>query len=256
MPGGVIIVVDEWKKIWNEKGALTKDDFVTNLKDTRDGFFYLKKQMGITTIGTEEEPSADGFISQFDDNYKKMVSLNSKEFIPKSFFDVGCGSGSYLFLLQRRYNASVVGGMDYSESLVNIARQAVLNPCELYADEAVNLRTDLKYDVVYSRSIFQYFPSEEYAYKVVKLMLKKANYSIAILDVYDIDKRDEFIQYRKSNTNDYDMKYSKTKHLFLSKKRFEEIADDDNCKVFFSNSELPGYWNSAFTYDVYIYINP
>lgn len=84
-------------------------------------------------------------------------------------------------------------------------------------------------------------------------MLEKANHSVAILDVHDLQFKEKFLEYRRSKIDNYDDRYSNTQHLFLPKNLFIEIAEKNNCSIKFSHSKLPGYWNDEFTYDVYMF---
>lgn len=245
--------MNNWKKIWNEKGK-NNAAISFDLLSTEEGFSECKRLMGITILeGTGA--SYDGLLAQFKENLKEMTFSLDDNYEPESFFDVGCGSGSYLFLLSRLLHQKNLrlGGLDFSESLINIAKQAVGNYNELYCSEAAELDTEIKYDVVFSRSIFQYFSDEEYARKTTEKMLEKAIHSIAILDVHDLKKRDKFIEYRRGIIKDYDKKYADIPHLFLSKEMFIDIAEKNNCSIKFAHSPLPNYWNSDFTYDIYMF---
>lgn len=62
-----------------------------------EGFFKLKQWMGVTKI-EGDGPSMDDYISQFEMNLKEMSFSLEQDYVPQSFFDVGCGTGSYLFL--------------------------------------------------------------------------------------------------------------------------------------------------------------
>lgn len=244
--------MNSWKEIWNNKGkSAGKVDL--EAVSMEEGFAKLKQLMGITVIDGDG-PSLKGFLDQFRENLREMCFSSKGEYMPTSFFDVGCGTGAYLFFIRRMFGESVfLGGTDYSEAYIDIARQ-VLNSCkELYSGDAEKLDTEIKYDVVYSRSIFQYFSDPNYARTVVEKMLEKSNHSVAILDVHDLKQQESFLAYRRSVIEDYDNKYANTKHLFLPKEMFMEIAEEHSCSIKFAHSELPGYWNSKFTYDVYLF---
>lgn len=91
------------------------------------------------------------------------------------------------------------------------------HPVELYCGEAVDIDPDVKYDSVMSNSVFEYFESDEYAEKVMQKMLEKAEYSIGIFDVHDAEKKDEYLQYRRSIIQNYDEKYKNLDKNFLTK---------------------------------------
>lgn len=77
-------------------------------------------------------------------------------------------------------------------------------------------------------------------------MMNKARYSIAVLDVHDNEKREQYLQYRRSIIKNYDEKYKN-----LKKKFFENFASENQLTIKKGNVE--GYWNNQFTYDVYMY---
>ena len=240
-----------WEKIWNEKGAIDDNENFEGMS-AEAVFCRLKELMGITVFDGNGVTVND-FVVQFERNIREMIFSPVGNFEPQSFFDLGCGTGSYLFLLQKKFPCAKLGGADFSKGFIGTASRVIANPLELCDCEASGIDTSLKYDVVYSRSIFQYFPDKAYAEKVVRLMLAKSNYSTAILDVHDIEKEQEFLDYRRSKVEDYDKKYSDTRHLFLPKEMFLKIAAENNCSVKFAHSHLPGYWNDRFTYDVYMF---
>ncbi len=146
-----------------------------------------------------------------------------------------------------------IGGVDYSKPLIDVASEAMPFAKELYCGEAASLDTSIKYSCVYSRSVFQYFPDEQYAESVINSMIEKATYSIGLLDIHNIAKKEEFIEYRRKTIENFDKKYNELNHMFYSKQFFLDIADKHNCWIKFSKSGLSNYWNDPFTFDVYLY---
>lgn len=66
-----------------------------------------------------------------------------------SAYEVGCGSGANLYLLQNQ--GIKVGGIDYSASLMDIARQIVKDCGNIRTDETVKMDTDEIYDADFSQ---------------------------------------------------------------------------------------------------------
>ena len=87
----------------------------------------------------------------------------------------------------------------------------------------------------------------------MKYLLDKANRCVALFDIFDTVKRDDFLAYRRSVIDNYDEKYADTQHKFYSKELFKELARQNNCEVVFARDSLSGYWNEPFVYDVYLY---
>lgn len=168
----------------------------------------------------------------------------------RSVFEVGCGSGAELYLFQK--DGIRTGGIDYSEHLLNIARGVLGEHAELVCGEAVNTPTETKYDGIFSNSVFSYFPSYEYAERVLELMYMKSSYSIGIVDVHDISKQEAFMKYRADTVKDYGEKYKRLDKLFYSKEFFIKFAEEHRLNIRFSYSDVPGYWNNEFVFDVFM----
>lgn len=241
--------MNSWKTIWNNK----KTDGEFDSDSIEETFQYLKSLMGVASA---EGIGFSDFRDQFDSNLAKIGGY-SFDYKPQSYFEVGCGSGAYLYYLGRKNQKLTVGGIDYSEPLIEAAKNVLnsLKICigELYCAEAIELDVDTKYDCVYSRSVFQYFPSAEYGLAVAEKMLQKARCCVGIFDLFDPQTKDDFLKYRRSVIEDYDVKYRETPHQFYQKESFLTLAQKNGCDVLFSRDPLKGYWNEPFVYDVYLY---
>jgi hypothetical protein len=84
-------------------------------------------------------------------------------------------------------------------------------------------------------------------------MLQKARYSVAVLDVHDEEKQEEYVTYRRSVIENYDELYKGLTKKFFPKEFFDRYAQNNNLKIVIENSCLDGYWNQPFVYDVYLY---
>lgn len=212
-------------------------------------FMELKKLDGWDSTG--KTITKEAFIKQYTNMMRKLFDWKTTEDNNTlSVFEVGCGSGPLLLLSEN--DGYKVGGMDYSESFVEIAKEMLDQPLEMYCDEAKNLETDIEYDVVFSNSAFEYFESEEYAKIVLEKMYTKAKKKIAVLDVLDTEKKDAFLAYRKKLNPDFEERYVNLDKLFLNKSFFEEFAKEHGAEVEFVDANLEGYWNNEFMYDCYI----
>lgn len=205
-------------------------------QSTEELFMELKRLDGWDSTGKEITYSA------FARQYEK--TRNELSFDPrymgreiKSVFETGCGSGPMLLLFKQ--DGFEIGGMDYSDSLIASASEVLGDTKELYCGEAVCMDTSIKYDAVFSNSVFEYFPDEGYALKVLEKMYEKTNYSIGVLDVYDIRYKEEFVSYRES--------------MNLV---FEEMLHDSSWNIpgqeRFSFTKLEGYWNNPFVFDCFM----
>ena len=241
-----------WMEIWNNKNVR---DFVIKKDSPEKTFMGLKNAMGVNKIGGGEISYKD-FFDQFVINYREMTFSAEEQYIPKSFFDVGCGTGGYLYLLSEMKKGYELGGIDYSEPFIRIASKVLGGRVkELSCGEAIHINTDVTYDHVFSRSIFQYFVDQNYAEIVINKMIDKAKHSVGIFDIHDFAKKNAFIAYRKSTIEDYEKKYDDSSHMFYDKEFFLKIAEKRNCGIKFSKAIIQNYWNAPFTYDVYFYKN-
>lgn len=245
--------MQNWKKIWGGKIA---DPAKLSNNCLEDLFMELKRLTGNDTVGNGGV-SYEAFLKQYQMVKKEMAFSTKSEDTPNSFFEVGCGSGALLLLLQndlkKQFDVYSVGGMDYSESLIEAAKLVLDNPTEIYCSEASELATNIKYDCVFSYSAFEYFYDYEYAKTVLDKMIEKANRSVAVLDVHDINKKSEYNEYRRSIIPNYDEKYADLQKLFYDKSFFVSYAENNNLDLKITSCRLDGYWNAPFTYDVYLY---
>lgn len=119
--------------------------------------------------------------------------------------------------------------------------------------EAVDISVDGKYDMVFSDSVFAYFPNENYGKAVLEKMYEKAKKVIVISEVFDKSLQAECECYRRKKFSDYDKRYEGLDKIFYSKGMFLEFAKKHRCTVKFSNVENEYYWNSRYLFNCYIY---
>lgn len=234
---------NNWKSIW-EKRKLNEE--VLNSDDIIELFTELKRADGFDVGGGEIAP--DALLKQYED-IKQRLAKNSPNPL-KSVYEFGCGSGANLLLFE--HDGFTCGGIDYSRALVDIAER-VLKSTDITCGEAINAEAEPKYDCVLSNSVISYFSDTEYALGVFEKMLQKTNYSIGLIDVYNIDKQDDFLAYRRANVENYDEKYRDLNKLFYSKKLFQDFAEKNGLKIEFSESTVENYWNNEFVFNVFFY---
>ena len=236
----------KWKQIWESKQA---DEKTLSADSLEAVFMELKRIDGNDTI-----ERGGVTYSAFRKQYLSMVrNMRGEREKIESVFEAGCGSGP--FLLMFAADGLEIGGMDYSKPHIETAKKVLKTARELYCDEAVNMLTDIKYDCVYSNSMFEYFEDMGYAMKVLDKMCEKANYCTAVLDVHDKSLESEWLAYRRSKIEDYDKKYENLNKLFYSKSIFVDYATAHGMDIKITTSKLDGYWNRDFVFDVYLYKN-
>ena len=146
-----------------------------------------------------------------------------------------------------------MGGVDYSEPLIGEAHRILSMADELYVGEALDIDSSKQYTCCFANSVFSYFPDMKYAENVLEKMVSKSEYSIGIIDVHDINKKEEFTEYRRKLIPDYDDRYKDLGKTFYDKSFFMNFADRHGLDVKFVHSDVKGYWNNRVVFNVYMY---
>src|SRR3989344_5027045 len=145
--------------------------------------------------------------------------------------EIGCGAGAFLCALAE--NTPDVAGTDFSASLIAVAQRAI--PEGTFAvEEARDLRKrPAGYDVVLTNSVFQYFPNFAYAQDVMTAMVEHAARAVAILDVYDEQRRQAMAETRRKflGTAGFQHKYEGLDHLYFNRDWFRQQAEALNCDI-------------------------
>ena len=222
--------MENWKNIWNKSERVNK--IILEILIKVDGFDSATGNF-----------SVDDWIDYTNNLYCK---LNIQE--TDSIFDVGCGSGAFIYPLYLKNHK--VGGIDYSAILIDIANTIFKNSI-FVNNEAVNI-DDEKYDIIVSHSVIYYFKDLDYSEKVIEKMIQKANKKIAIFDINDKSKENEYHKIRMAcmNEDDYKKKYQGLEHLFYDKKWFEDIAKKFNLKINIFDQTFEKYSNSKLRFNV------
>lgn len=237
---------NKWHEVWEQR---TENGTILGSRNPREIFMELKRINGWDSTGSMLE------YGQFYDQY--VQTKNELEFSPRSksnvissVFEVGCGCGANLYLFQN--DGYHVGGMDYATHLIEIAGRVLTDPIELICEEAASLSWEVKYDAVLSNSVFSYFDSYEYAEKVLEAMYHKANQTMGIIDIHNIEKKEEFIQFRKELDQDYEKRYQDLPKFFYDKSFFLDFAEKHNMSIKFTKPDMKGYWNNEFVFNCFM----
>ena len=143
--------MNEWNRIWENRSS----DIVIS-DDVFDMFCKLKKADGFDT------QDVDGYYEAFFSQWKHMVEHITQNIGDiSSVYEVGCGSGVNLYLFQQLKKVTQVGGCDYAQTQIALAKK-ILNANDLQCMEADQIAEKPVYDVILSDSVFQYFQSPEY----------------------------------------------------------------------------------------------
>jgi len=236
---------NRWREVWNKN-----KEFKLFGKEGENEFAVyreLKRLDGFDVSVENEEAYYRRFYDETVavwDRVRKMTDVSSA-------YEVGCGSGANLYLLQNR--GMKVGGIDYSTSLTDIARQVIKESGTITTDEAVRMDTGEKYDVVFSDSVFAYFPNEAYGVRVLEKMYEKASRVVMVREVFDKSMQQECEAYRKKRYADYEERYRGLDKVFYDKEMFSRFAKERHCRIEFDEVDNEYYWNSKYLFNVCIY---
>lgn len=237
--------MNQWKEIWAKHSA---DEGILKKEDEKGILLELKRSSGFDVLGDIRYENWIDWYRQV----KRELSLMAEAECGTmgSVFEVGCGSGANLYLLEK--DGIQCGGLDFSENLMNSARM-ILKTRDCLCDEAIRLPVKSSYDVVFSNSVFSYFADEKYAEAVLEKMYQKARYGIGLLDIHDKDKEGEFIAFREKTVENYQERYKSLPKLFYTKEFFLNFASKHHADIKFTSSGIKGYWNNDFVFNCYIY---
>ena len=222
--------MDNWKKIWNKDDRINQIILECLIK--ADGF-----DSGAGSFSVEDWKI-------YIQEYFEKLGISSGD----SIFDVGCGSGAFVYPLYLQKHK--VGGVDYSVSLINLAK-TLMPSSDYICDDAGNIDSR-SYDFVVSHSVFHYFKDLDFAKDVLIKMIQKTNKKIGIFDINDKSKEEEYHKVRMGfmSEEEYREKYKGLKHLFFDKSWFEQIANELGLEISIFDQTFENYSNSSLRFNV------
>ena len=229
-----------WHEVWSQRTltdhtdggrGLTLDDLIV-----ADGFN--------TGHGDIE---ADAWI-EFTHRTYELFDLSPGD----SLFDVGCGSGAFLYPASRR--GVDVGGIDYSTSLIDIAERAMPDGSFAVCD-ANELATAPSADVVMSFGVFLYFPSLDYARQVIERMCRKATRAVAVFEIPDVALEGQALEARQAAAGGaaaYAKRYEGLGHLSFSTQWVTSVLEEQGLvDVTVEPQSIRGYGNGDFRFNAW-----
>ncbi|MGD0394762.1 MAG: class I SAM-dependent methyltransferase [Acidimicrobiales bacterium] len=169
-----------------------------------------------------------------------------------SLFDVGCGSGAFLYVPHQQGVA--VGGADFSGSLVEIARRAMPDG-DFSECEANQIQVAPAFDVVMSCFAFSYFSSLEYAHVVIERMCTKATRAVGILDIPDAALADAAMEHRIAalgGPEAYAERYEGLGHQVYGRDWVASVLKDVGLvDVAIESQDIDGYDNGQFRFNAF-----
>jgi SAM-dependent methyltransferase len=221
---------NNWRSVWQSRATNKKINDLSELIklngwDSPTGEFGINKWLAYT------------------EHVSRHIGIQEGDTI----FEIGCGSGAFLYPFYRQRHE--IAGIDYSEALINIAKR--LMPESVFnIMEAIEIKTEKKYDIVLSNGVFFYFPDLSYAKEVLVKMLKMAIRKVAVLEVNDESKKDLWLRSRLSalGEEEYKKKYKGLNHLFFTRDFFETVAEENSWAVTFVYSPEDIYPAAAYRF--------
>ena len=222
--------LNKWSNVWESRtNALTKMSHID-----------LLKASGYDNHRSTLYPWS---LEYAQDYYWNLINLKDYE----SVYEVGCGCGAFLLPL---YNGNQkVGGLDLSNNLISLAK--INLPLGKWEHaEATSLDTAEKWDHLVSFGLFIYFPSIEYAEDVILKMLEKANHTVSIYELPNLDLKEECEQMRREDNSNYDNDYKDLPHLYYSKQWFIQFALKHDLHLMIFDQLIPKYTNGKYRFCV------
>ena len=230
-----------WKNVWNNKKS---DEIVQG--DEFTCYSKLKRLDGFD-VNVENE---DEYYRSFYEAFHRLWNYIYDKTKAKSVFEIGCGSGPNLYLLQNK--GIIIGGVDYSSSLIEKAKE-VLRISDVFVGEAIETPLFPQYDILLSDSVFAYFQDVSYGEQVLEKMYEKAKKAIVLLELFDKDMENECISYRRNMMENYDELYKGLDKVFYPKELFIKFAREHDCDIEFTQVSNQFYWNSKYMYNCFLY---
>ena len=170
--------------------------------------------------------------------------------------EIGCGAGAFLFpLYKKKINCF---GADFSRELIRHCKKFLVSK-NFYVRDAINLTVfkKRKYSFIFANSLFQYFPTQFYAKKVLDQIfnLTDEKTKIFLLDIPDKKKYNNWklSVIKKIGQKDFSIKYKNTKHRFYDKNFFFDYCNKNKYKIKISKQNLIKKENSKFRFNVLMY---
>ena len=203
---------NSWNSLWNSRSF--------------EGDFYHLGQL-ISANGFDIGPGAYT-VEQWilmTSHLSSILGL-SKE---SKVLEVGCGTGALLVGIGQHCQAKV-WGYDYSKSLIEIAQKFVDGHFAI-SEATLNPYEKIEFDATISHSVFQYFPSHQYAKNVIKVMAQslKPRGRLALLDICDAEFESNYHENRKNyyrNSQEYINKYENYLHRFYKRDWLEKTLEE------------------------------
>ena len=231
----------KWKQVWESKKLFSSDKTLTSLIKT-DGFDSVYAQY------TDQD-----WLSMCE---KINNIINDKQ--QNKILEVGCGAGALAYGFGLNKEMSFYG-VDYSDSLINIAKSVMPEKAWIVAESCSLPFENDYFDSVVVHSVLQYMPNTEYFRQTISEILRvcKKGGKIILADIYDKDKEHEYYRLRSkainSSVDEYINNNIDFKHMFFTKDFIYDIfKNNKSIEEIYLNTENNKYINSFYNFSVMV----
>lgn len=214
-----------------------------NLKSLLIMAGHLKSKTGEYTV--------KNWLNEMEAIKKKICVKNGK------ILEIGCGTGA---LLKTFENEMKIFGVDYSNSMIEIASRAIPNGIfKNYDASKIKFRQNF-FDTVVIFSCIQYFPDNKYLTKVLNKVdnVLKKNGTLYLGELVEKKKQNEFNIYRKKKLGlkEYKKKYlgkvnSNLVHYSVDRDEIYSLLKKNYKNIEILNSLKRGDEKEVFRFNVY-----
>ena len=237
---------NNWYEIWNNRTTNFQN---IDPNDEQKLIIELKRIVGWDAFGKGLSVAYE----EIKKDYEYIRDNLKLQWGGGTVFEVGCGSGSNLYFFTK--DGFKIGACDYAEQMINITKKVIgeENLIECICGDAAEISTDIKYDAVLATAVFQYLNSLEHAEKILDIMVAKSKYSIGLTRMFKEETKDEYINWRRATTENYDELYKNLPRLYISKNFLTTYAAKHNLHVTFPHHHIEGFWNEPFIFNCFMY---
>ena len=193
-----------WKVIWNKKNK------IKNPKSLKTLLKLNGYESTTSSINTKEwKKYTDYFIKKY--KFEKSANI----------LDIGCGTGAFLIPFYKKgFNCF---GLDYSKELIKYCKINMPKGRFIESDASdLSKFRNIKFDMIFVISVFQYFKSISYSKIVLKkiISISSKNTKIFLLDIPDKKKYKDWKNYiiHKFSKKYFKQNYTQLKHQFYQRK--------------------------------------
>ena len=228
---------NKWRDIWLQKGIQPSDKISLMDIVAFDGHDTGGGKM-TESMWMELHASAD-----------RRLEVKRGE----KLLEVGCGAGAFLFPFAEK--GAVISGIDYSPTLIEIAKR-VLPRGSFQKAEASQLPFEPDaFDKIASMGVFLYFPDWAYAESALDEMLRvlKSGGRCLVLDINDAEKMAmaEGIREKNLGAEKYRELYSDLCQMYYQREWFHRYAASRGLKYDICDQALTNYDSARWRFNFY-----